>query len=223
MNGDVMNYITIIEDNIALNNGIALALKNAGYSFSQLYKPGEYDAAEHTDIIVFDVDLPDGSGVDELEDLRERSSVPVLVLSSAGLDDEKFLGIDLREDDLITKPFSLTELRSRIDKVLGRYGGIYRSVFHDGGYVFDFDLLQFRAFGEKVELNKNEQKLLRLLVTNKDRTLTNEQLIEQIWSYGSDSVYEDELYAIVEHLRFKLDAEDKIQPVYGIGYIWRTR
>ena len=218
-----MKNITIIEDNMALNNGIALALKNAGYTFRQLHKLGDFNEAEHTDLIILDINLPDGNGFDFLKKLRETSSVPVVILTANDLETDEVMGLELGADDYMTKPFSLMVLRARIDKVLGRNDKSSERVYRDEGYVFDFEAMEFSQHGMSVELSKTEQKLLRILVANKNRTLTREQLVDRIWTFGAEYVDENALSVTVNRLRKKLDASERIQTVYGIGYVWRNR
>lgn len=218
-----MKHITIIEDDIALNNGIVLALKNAEYSFKQLYKLGEFNIAESADLIVLDINLPDGSGLDFLKKLRLSSDVPVIILTANDLETDEVMGLELGADDYITKPFSLMVLRARIDKVLKRNAVSADFVYTDNRYSFDFDKMEFLENNLPVELSKTEQKLLRLLIQNKGQTLTRDYLIDRIWTDGADYVDENALSVTINRLRKKLNAADCIQTVYGVGYVWRAK
>ena len=113
-----MKHITIIEDDIGLNNGIALALKQEDITFFQLYRLGDFQPSEPTDLIILDINLPDGNGFDFLRKLRQNSDVPVIILTANDLETDEVMGLELGADDYITKPFSLMVLRARIDKVL---------------------------------------------------------------------------------------------------------
>ena len=115
-----MYEITIIEDNYALNNGIALALKNYDYNITQIYKLKEFDKNRKTDLIILDINLPDGNGFDFLKHLRTYSDVSVIILTANDLETDEVMGLELGADDYITKPFSLMVLRLRIEKVLKR-------------------------------------------------------------------------------------------------------
>lgn len=218
-----MKNITIIEDDIALNNGIALALKNAEYSFRQLYRLGEFKDDEPTNLIILDINLPDGSGFDFLKKLRQTSDTPVIILTAKDLETDEVTGLELGADDYITKPFSLMVLRARIDKVLRRAYITSNNSYTDNTYSFDFDKMEFSLNGTPVELSKTEQKLLKLLIQNKGQTLTREYLLDRIWTDGSDYVDENALSVTVGRLRKKLNAADHIRTVYGIGYAWRTK
>lgn len=218
-----MKIITIIEDDIALNNGIALALKKADYSFRQFYRLSDFSMEEPTDLIILDINLPDGSGFDFLKKLRQTSDIPVIILTANDLETDEVTGLELGADDYITKPFSLMVLRARIDKVLRKSCNPSNNSYTDDTYSFDFDKMEFSENGTPVELSKTEQKLLKLLIQNKGQTLTREYLVDRIWTDGADYVDENALSVTVNRLRKKLNAVDYIQTVYGIGYVWRVK
>lgn len=218
-----MKHITIIEDDIGLNNGIALALKQEDITFFQLYRLGDFQPSEPTDLIILDINLPDGNGFDFLRKLRQNSDVPVIILTANDLETDEVTGLELGADDYITKPFSLMVLRARIDKVLKKNNSSANNVYTDDTYSFDFDKMEFFVDGSSVELSKTEQKLLRLLIQNKGQTLTRDYLVDRIWTDGADYVDENALSVTVGRLRKKLNAADYIQTVYGIGYAWRVK
>ena len=218
-----MKHITIIEDDIGLNNGIALALKQEDITFFQLYRLGDFQPSEPTDLIILDINLPDGNGFDFLRKLRQNSDVPVIILTANDLETDEVMGLELGADDYITKPFSLMVLRARIDKVLKKINSSANNVYTDDTYSFDFNKMEFYVDGSSVELSKTEQKLLRLLIQNKGQTLTRDLLVDRIWTDGADYVDENALSVTVGRLRKKLDAANYIQTVYGIGYAWRVK
>lgn len=217
-----MKHITIIEDDIGLNNGIALALKQEDITFFQLYRLGDFQPSEPTDLIILDINLPDGNGFDFLRKLRQNSDVPVIILTANDLETDEVTGLELGADDYITKPFSLMVLRARIDKVLKKSNSSVNNVYTDDTYSFDFDKMEFSVNGSSAELSKTEQKLLRLLIQNKGQTLSRDLLVDRIWTDGADYVDENALSVTVGRLRKKLNAADQIQTVYGIGYVWRA-
>ena len=218
-----MKHITIIEDDIGLNNGIALALKQEDIAFFQLYRLGDFKPSEPTDLIILDINLPDGNGFDFLRKLRQNSDVPVIILTANDLETDEVMGLELGADDYITKPFSLMVLRARIDKVLKKINSSANNVYTDDTYSFDFNKMEFYVDGSSVELSKTEQKLLRLLIQNKGQTLTRDLLVDRIWTDGADYVDENALSVTVGRLRKKLNAANYIQTVYGIGYAWRIK
>lgn len=217
-------HITIIEDDTALNNGIVLALNNDEYTFEQIYRLGDFDKNKSTDLILLDVNLPDGNGFDFLKKLRETSDVPVIMLTANDLETDEVMGLALGADDYITKPFSLMVLRARIDKILKRNTASKDNNYRDDYYVFDYDKMVFSVNGNPVELSKTEQKLLRLLVENQGNTLTRDFLVDRIWTDGAEYVDENALSVTVNRLRNKLaikGVEPAIRTVYGQGYVWK--
>lgn len=215
-----MPDITIIEDDYALNNGIALALKSCDYTINQIHRLKDFDKNRKTDIIILDINLPDGNGFDFLKKFRSYSDTPVIILTANDLETDEVIGLELGADDYITKPFSLMVLRLRIEKILKR-----KTVYHnyeDEKFSFDFEKMEFYVKNLPVELSKTEQKLLKILVSNVNQVVTRDILIDKIWSDGSEYVDENALSVTVNRLRKKLNAEKTIQTVYGIGYKWRT-
>lgn len=219
-----MKKIVIIEDDAALNNGIVMALKRDDFAFKQCHQLGDFTKEdEGADLILLDVNLPDGNGFDFLRELRQTSQIPVIMLTAKDLEMDEVMGLELGADDYVTKPFSLMVLRARIDKILKKGKPALANAFAEGKFFFDFDAMEFRVDGDAVELSKTEQKLLRLLIQNKEKTLTRDFLVDRIWTDGAEYVDENALSVTVARLRKKLDATDQIQTVYGIGYAWRTK
>lgn len=223
-----MKRIAIIEDDRGLNQGIALALKNEDYCFEQYYSLSE---AKHTqvdkyaDLIILDINLPDGNGFEYLKEIRKKSQVPVIILTANDLETDEVMGLELGADDYITKPFSLMVLRVRIEKVLKQMKVQAGNVYETGEFLFDFEHMYFTRKKQEIELSKTEQKLLRILVENKGITLSRAKLVDCLWTDGAEYVDENALSVTVKRLRDKLeDIPSKpkyIQTVYGIGYVWR--
>lgn len=219
-----MIQIAIIEDDKGLNNGITLALKNDNYVFHQYFALSEVRDLKSMDLTILDINLPDGNGLDFLKKLRQTSQTPVIILTANDLETDEVMGLELGADDYITKPFSLMVLRARIEKVLKKSRSD-SGVFRQDLFYFDFSLMKFTKDGQDIELSKTEQKLLRMLVTNKNTALLREVLIDRIWSDGAEYVEENALSVTIKRLRDKLEDNSSkpeyIQTVYGIGYVWR--
>ncbi|MGN6711123.1 response regulator transcription factor [Anaerocolumna jejuensis] len=219
-----MIQIAIIEDDKGLNNGITLALKNDNYVFHQYFALSEVKDLKSMDLIILDINLPDGNGLDFLKKLRQTSQTPVIILTANDLETDEVMGLELGADDYITKPFSLMVLRARIEKVLKKSRSD-SEVFRQDLFYFDFSLMKFTKDGQDIELSKTEQKLLRMLVANKNTALLREVLIDRIWSDGAEYVEENALSVTIKRLRDKLEDNSSkpvyIQTVYGIGYVWR--
>lgn len=222
--------IQIVEDDYALREGIVLALQESEMDFVQSgsveQAQKDYDS-EQPDLVILDVNLPDGSGFDYLKWLRSQSGIPVLVLTANDMEMDEVMGLNLGADDYMTKPFSLAVLRARIQALARRVAEgttLGSVVYQEDGYCFDFDKMIFRSAGREISLSVNEQRLLRFLVINPGRLLTRELLMERIWPDGEEYVDENALSVTVNRLRGKLlqkGAASPIQTVYGQGYIWK--
>lgn len=170
------------------------------------------------DLVILDVNLPDGSGLDLCREIRKSSHVPIIFLTANDMEIDIVTGLESGADDYITKPFSLAVLRARVNAVTRRRLSD-GSQFEFGNYFFDFDNMKFLDDGVPVELSKTEQRLLKLFVQNMGQTLSRELLLQRIWSDGAEFVEENALSVTVKRLRQKLP-DAPIRTVYGIGYVW---
>lgn len=218
-------HILIIEDDSALASGLCRALASDDRNIESCGKLTEavrLTEEKMPDMIILDVNLPDGNGYDFLTGLREKSDVPVIMLTANDMETDIVAGLELGADDYITKPFSLAVLRARVNTQLRkrRGGNMEQPAINTGRYSFDFDRMEFRKDGEAVELSKTEQKLLRILVCNAGVTVSRSDLVDRIWTDGAEYVDENALSVTVKRLRDKLEAQEYIKTVYGIGYMW---
>lgn len=222
-----MHRILLLEDDGALGRGICLALQSqqvqirlcASLAQAKAAWPGEYD------LLILDVNLPDGSGLDFLHLVRRSSSVPVIMLTANDLEMDIVTGLESGADDYITKPFSLAVLRARVHAQLRRAAP--PECIEVEEFSFDFQRMDFRKQGQPVELSKTEQKLLRILVENRGQTLPRATLVDRIWTDSAEYVDENALTVTIKRLRGKLE-DDPASPkylktVYGIGYTWAVK
>lgn len=217
-----MKQVLIVEDDRDLSRGLCLALQDGELETVpclDLASARARLAQGGADLVLLDVNLPDGNGLDLLREVKERGSAPVILLTANDTELDVVTGLEWGADDYITKPFSLAILRARVNAQLRRDGG-QRQVFTQDGFRFDFDRMEFTRDGAAVELSKTEQKLLRLLVENRGMTLSRETLLDRVWSDGGEFVDENALSVAVKRLRSKLDAAAQIKTVYGVGYVW---
>lgn len=220
-----MKNILIIEDDSALTAGLCRALasdecRSTGChclcDARSLLQSNPYD------LVVLDVNLPDGSGFDFLQEIKRSYTTPVILLTANDLETDIVTGLELGAEDYITKPFSLAVLRARVNAALRRNSFVKStSFFRADSYLFDFDKMEFFFKDEKIDLSKTEQKLLRLLVENAGITLSRDRLIDAVWTDGAEYVDENALSVTIKRLRDKLNAQDHIKTVYGIGYVWK--
>lgn len=210
--------LLIVEDDRALNQGIALSLQ--AEETLQAYTIAEAKAflKQNVDLIILDINLPDGSGLKLCREIRKNSRVPIIFLTANDMEIDIVTGLEFGADDYITKPFSLMVLRARVNAVLRRHSSAPEAfVWQD--FSFDFENMVFLVKGRQAELSKTEQKLLRLLVTNAGTTMSRDMLIDRIWSDGAEYVEENALSVTMKRLREKLPGIP-VRTVYGIGYVW---
>lgn len=221
-----MKRILVVEDNSALGEGICLALRSSEIEAKQVknLQMARRELKEsRLDLVILDVNLPDGSGLELLKELRRSPNPPIILLTANDLETDIVAGLELGADDYITKPFSLAVLRARANTQLRKSAQSPDRVELDG-YVFDFGRMEFSRDGQSVELSKTEQKLLRCLVQNRGITLSRETLIDRIWTGNAEYVDENALSVTVKRLRNKLEKAPAqpqyIKTVYGLGYTW---
>ena len=223
-----MEQILIVEDDIALNKGLCKALKTDNcqvISCLDIKSARQQLLCSSVSLVLLDVNLPDGSGLDFLREIKKTNQeLPVILLTANDTDLDIVEGLELGADDYITKPFSLAVLRARghtqLRKAHQKTNDTSINIDH---FTFDFSLMQFSAGDKNVELSKTEQKLLRLLVENRGIVMQRAELVDRVWTDGAEYVDENALSVTIKRLRDKLKAQDYIKTIYGIGYSWVNR
>lgn len=225
-----MQKILLLEDDITLGSGIRLALQSPSVQITlcrTLAQAQNAVADNSYDLLILDINLPDGSGLELLEQVRRTSHVPVILLTANDLEMDVVTGLESGADDYITKPFSLAILRARVNAQLRRSIPVKTSCIEIDWFQFDFDRIEFRKAGHAIELSKTEQKLLRILIENRGQTLSRGMLVDRIWTDGAEFVDENALSVTVKRLRDKLEdtpsSPQYLKTVYGIGYIWAVK
>lgn len=225
-----MQNILLLEDDTALGQGVCLALKDSAVQVHLCDTLARGRAAWQSgsfDLLILDVNLPDGSGLDLLREVRQISPVPIILLTANDMETDIVSGLESGADDYITKPFSLAVLRARVNAQLRRTAPARTGSVELDGLSFDFEWMEFRKNGRPIELSRTEQRLLRVLVENRGRVLSRETLMERVWPQNAEFVEENALSVTVKRLRDKLeDAPSKprwLKTVYGIGYTWAVK
>lgn len=223
-----MEQILIVEDDKELNHGLCMALKadqRQIVSCQNIRSAHEQLLTGAPSLVLLDVALPDGSGLDLLRSIKaDNPSLPVILLTANDTDMDIVNGLEQGADDYITKPFSLSILRARVNTQLRKaITADKETVFRTGRFAFDFSHMRFTVNGVDVNLSKTEQKLLHLLTDNRGTTLNKNYLIDHVWTDPAAYIDENTLSVTVKRLRDKLGAQDDIKTVYGIGYRWVTQ
>ena len=218
--------ILIIEDEIELLDSIASYLKNEDFmceKASTFFEAEDKLISFNYDIILLDINLPDGNGIDLLKIIKAKSpKTGVLIVSAKNSLDDKLEGLDLGADDYITKPFHLAELNSRVNSLIRRQK-------FDGDEIIQFNEIRINPSSKSVtvndqpvELTKKEYNLLLYFITNKNKVLTKESIAEHLW--GDDIEMADSFDFIYTHMGNlrkkikKLGAPDYLKTMYGLGY-----
>lgn len=223
--------ILVIEDDEQLRNSITKYLRSNKNIVEEAdsFSSGEDKIELYSyDLVILDIGLPDGTGIDLLEIIKgQKSDVGVLILSAKDSLEDRVSGLDLGADDYMTKPFHLSELNSRLKS-------IYRRRFSSGNDFLEFneyklDTKSNTVFINKtpIDLSKKEYDLLLYFITNARRVLTKTAIAEHLWGDHMDMLdSKDIIYTHIKNLRKKLlnyAAQDYITTVYGMGYKWTDR
>ncbi len=222
-----MKSILLVEDDESLNQGITLKLKKEGYRVSSAFSLEEaeelFDSAAW-DLLICDVGLPDGSGLDFCRRVRRVSDVYILFLTALDSEIDMVTAYDLGADDYMTKPFSLMVLVSKVHAFMRRTREASASRIVSGDILLS--LREMKAFrqrpeggAEPVPLSKKELQLLLLLMENACQILTKEQILERVWGVEGQFVDDNTVPVNISRLKGKLGGS-YIQNVRGIGYIW---
>ena len=222
--------ILLVEDDVTLAMGIEYSLKNEGFNVKTVGKikdAKEKISNSHIDIILLDVNLPDGNGYELCKEVRLDSEVPIIFLTACDEEVNIVMGLDLGADDYIAKPVRVRELVARINAVARRKGVLSKDKEDNKIIVKDIKVLPLKyevyKGEEKLQLTSVEYKLLLLLIENSGNVLTRKTLLEKLWDIEGDFIDESTLTVYIKRLREKLK-EDKINPyietVRGIGYKW---
>jgi len=218
--------VLVVEDEVELQKSISGFLKEGGFVCepASTYREAEDKLAVHQyDIVLLDINLPDGNGLDLMTNLKQHHHESgVLIISARDSLDDKLKGLDLGADDYITKPFHLAELNSRINAIIRRRK-------FKGHTIVEFNEIKIDPVGkvvtvndESLDLTKKEYDLVLYLITNKNRVLTKEAIAEHLWGDNMDMADNfDFIYTHIKNLRKKImqkKGTDYLQTVYGLGY-----
>ncbi|MBI4909889.1 MAG: response regulator transcription factor [Acidobacteria bacterium] len=220
-----MARILVVEDEPSIALGLKSDLRLEGYDV-EVAADGETAArraAEASfDLILLDLMLPGKDGLTVCRELRRAGNrVPIIILTAKAHEAEKVLGLELGADDYVTKPFSPVELRARIKAMLRRTANGDPETCHFGDMEVNFARSEVRRGGSLIEVTPIELKLLSVFIRSRGRTLTREQLLDQVWGTASsptDRVIDNHIM----HLRRKVEATPEepryVVSVRGIGY-----
>ena len=217
-----MNTILLLDDDAGLNRGISLKLTKEGYDVHSAFtvkEAKELFSKCSPDLIISDITLPDGSGLDFCADIRRRSNVFLLFLTAMDSEVDMVNGYDMGADDYITKPFSLMVLVSKVHAFMRRADSTPRTRIRSGEITVSYMEMKAYRLQESLSLSKKELQLLVLFMENARQILTKEQILEHVWDTDGQFVDDNTVPVNISRLKGKLGGS-YIQNVRGIGYIW---
>jgi DNA-binding response OmpR family regulator len=229
--GENMLNVLVCDDDREIVEAIEIYLAQEGYNILKAYDGQEaVEVLESNEVhlLLIDVMMPRLDGIRATLKIRQTSSVPIIILSAKSEDADKILGLNIGADDYVTKPFNPLELVARVKSQLRRYtklGNINEeentNIFQTGGLVIDDERKQITVEGEMVKLTPIEYNILLLLVKNKGRVFSIDQIYENIWN--EEAVGADNTVAVhIRHIREKIEFNPKepryLKVVWGIGY-----
>lgn len=219
-----MNNILLIEDDRALNKAISVYFKKEKFHVLSCFSGQEsLDTLyqNNLDLIILDINLPDLSGFDLIEQIKIiNSNIPILILSACDLDSDILHGFNLGAEDYVTKPFNIEILHKKINVILKRTQKDI--LYKDDHLFFDKNISKLEINNKEIKLTPLEFKLLSLFLENQNQILLKERIIEKIWDVNENYVDEHTLLVNISRLRNKIE-DDKhhyIKTVYGLGYRW---
>lgn len=222
--GDIMK-ILIVEDDDTIRLGLKYYLEQEQFAVieaSTIKTTINMISEETPDLILLDLNLPDGNGFDLFEQIKKIKDIPVIFLTANDLEISIVRGLDMGADDYITKPFKARELISRIKNVLRRKNNNQSSIIKVGNVTIDLKQAKVFKNGIDVMLTALEYKILLILALNPNTVFTREKILADIWDVNEEYVNDNTLTVYIKRIREKIEDDHNspriIQTVRGIGY-----
>ena len=221
-----MKRMLIIEDDENLSRGLAFAFEKDGFSVvgaSTLIDAQKICGQCDFDIVILDLNLPDGDGMALCKSIREKSNIPIVILTARDLETDEVSGLSAGADDYITKPFSLSVLRARIETIFRRLDA-KNKIIHSGRLRIDTNMGKLYLGDLEIPISSTELRLLKYFMGNAGQVLSKEQLLASLWDNQGNFVDENTLQVNISRIRSKIEDEPKkpklLKTVHGMGYIW---
>ena len=227
-----MQKILVCDDDKQIVEAISIYLTGEGYQVIKAFDG--YDVLkilekENVDLIILDVMMPGLDGIRTTLKIREKSSIPIIILSAKGEDTDKILGLNIGADDYITKPFNPLEMVARVKSQLRRYTQLGNmneqskgeAIYSCGGLVINDDTNEVSVDGELVKLTPIEYNILLLLVRNAGKVFSIDEIYTSIWN--EEAIGADNTVAVhIRHIREKIEINSRkpkyLKVVWGVGY-----
>lgn len=221
--------ILVCDDDKEIVDAIEIYLQQEGYQVQKAYdgeQALEVLETKSVDLMIIDVMMPKLDGIRATLQVRQNSSIPIIILSAKTEDADKILGLNVGADDYITKPFNPLELVARVKSQLRRYTTLSSAAagetfYEAGGLILNDDLKKVTVDGEEVKLTPIEYNILLLLMKNKGKVYSISQIYEEIWN--EEAIGADNTVAVhIRHIREKIEINPRepryLKVVWGVGY-----
>lgn len=224
-----MNRLLLVEDDKALSMGIEFTIKDEGYEVltAATYQDGQsLFERENFDLIILDVNLPDGNGYELCKHIRSKSDVPVIFLTALDEEVNMVLGFEIGGDDYITKPFRAKELLLRIKAILRRNSKVQASEnkLISGDIIVDISTALAKKKGKELSLTAQEYKLLLIFMTKANQVIKRDEILKELIEGAEAFFDENTLSVYIKRIREKIEENPKepgyILTVRGLGYKW---
>lgn len=227
-----MYNILVVDDDKEIVESIEIYLKNEGFNIFKAYngiEALEILVEKEIHLILMDIMMPKLDGIKATIKIREEKNIPIILVSAKSEDTDKIIGLNIGADDYITKPFNLLELIARVKSNLRRYvtlgnynnDNFNKDILKSGGLELNISTKEVKVDGEIVKITPIEFKILKLLLSNKGRVFSIDEIYEKVWNEESFNV-ENTVAVHVRRIREKIEINPKepryLKVVWGVGY-----
>lgn len=226
-----MYNILVCDDDKEIVKAIEIYLVKEGYNVFKAYDGNEcleILQKNKVQLVILDIMMPKKDGIETINEIREKYSIPVIMLSAKSEDEDKIKGLDMGADDYVTKPFNPQELIARVNSLLRRYTKLgsaieeeEENIFRVGDLEIDDNLKQVKINDQEIKLTPTEYKILKFLTEHKGKVYSISQIYENIWEedcYGADNI----IAVHIRHIREKIEINPKepkyLKVIWGVGY-----
>ena len=227
-----MYNILVVDDDKEIVESIEIYLKNEGFNIFKAYngiEALEILVEKEIHLILMDIMMPKLDGIKATIKIREEKNIPIILVSAKSEDTDKIIGLNIGADDYITKPFNLLELIARVKSNLRRYvtlgnydnNNFNKDILKSGGLELNISTKEVKVDGEVVKITPIEFKILKLLLSNKGRVFSIDEIYEKVWNEESFNV-ENTVAVHIRRIREKIEINPKepryLKVVWGVGY-----
>ncbi len=224
-----MYNILVCDDDKEIVKAIEIYLSDEGYNVLKAEngkKALDILKNNQVHLAILDIMMPEMDGMEVLEKIREKDSIPVIMLSAKSEDEDKINGLNLGADDYITKPFNSAELIARVNANIRRYTSLgtienSKTTYKTGDLILNDDLKSVSANGKDIKLTATEYNILKFLLKNKGKVFSIEEIYKSVWNeecYGAENI----IAVHIRHIREKIEINPKepkyLKVIWGIGY-----